>query len=103
MTNLYKPSSYTKIKQAMKEEKEKTMDNWEKRFDENFIAGGCDNHGSITVAGLDGEAEQEQCQFCDEYLIPIKQFIAEEIEEAKKEAVRELISYGITGQLFENI
>ena len=54
----------------------KLLKNREEEFNEDFkcIQHGCDNNGSISVMGSDGEQEQEQCQYCDEYKFKQKNF-----------------------------
>ena len=54
----------------------KLLKNREEEFSEDFkcIQHGCDNNGSISVMGSDGEQEQEQCQYCDEYKFKQKNF-----------------------------
>jgi len=35
----------------------------------------CDNNGSIAVINSEGDWEQQQCQFCDEVILPAKELI----------------------------
>jgi hypothetical protein len=48
----------------------------------------CDNKGSLTVAGHDGEAEQEQCEYCYRERFPL-QNLTLAAWNAALEAVRE--------------
>jgi len=48
----------------------------------------CDNNGCLTVAGRDGEPEQEQCEYCHRERLPLQKLILAAWN-AALEAVRE--------------
>ena len=52
------------------------------------ITQGCDSNGSIAHQVCEDEWEQEQCQFCFEYLLPIKDFILKYLEAKDQELKR---------------
>ena len=56
-------------------------------FDEKFpcIETECNNNGSMTGYDREGDAEQQQCQYCFEHRLPQKDFLAETIEQAVSE------------------
>ena len=60
-------------------------------FNEKFkcIQSNCDNFGTINCGG-----EPNQCQFCDEYLIPQREFLKQKLREAEqneKERIIEIV------------
>lgn len=69
----------------------------EKEFDEKFkcINSQCDSNGTISAHGCNGTEEDcarkcpvaEQCQFCHEYLLPLKSHINQLLEKRDRELV----------------
>ena len=54
------------------------------------IQSGCDNNGTIAVRNQEGDWEPEQCQFCDEYILPLKDLIKEAIQFGREEREGEI-------------
>lgn len=63
---------------------------WQVEFNEKFkcIQSDCDGNGCIPNQVAEDEWEAQQCQFHAEYLLPIKEFIAERIRIAREEETK---------------
>lgn len=58
--------------------KEKILEAFEEKF--RCINYNCNNKGSLSVPDQDGDEAEEQCQFCFEYLMPMKEYISTSID-----------------------
>ena len=63
-------------------------------FDEKFpcIETECNNNGSITGYDREGDAEQQQCQYCFEHRLPQKDFLAESIHQTEQELLKKILN-----------
>jgi hypothetical protein len=61
-------------------------------FDEKFpcIESNCNNNGTITSGNEESGPEPEQCQYCFEYRLPVKQFISK-VRATDRAAIVEIV------------
>ena len=65
---------------------------WSKEFDKKFpcVEDGCDNNGTISGYDRDGYREVQQCQWCFEKRLPIKDFISSFLHQSYEQGKREM-------------